>query len=341
MIKPILQALNGKSISPPPVWLMRQAGRHLREYKELRLSTNNFLDLCYSPDLAVEATLQPIHRYEMDAAILFSDILVIPDALGQKVSFINGKGPKLKPIKERVEIDRLDISNLHIHLSPVYETIRQVCKKLPKQTTLIGFAGAPWTVATYMIEGGSSKEHKKTKTFAYEHSNDFRVLIDLIIDATSAYLIRQADEGAEVVQIFDSWAGVLPPDQFDLWVIEPIQKIVSKVKGIHPELPIIGFPRGAGLGYEKFAERTGVDAVSLDSTIPLKWAAEKIQPYTVVQGNLDNQVLRTGGGQLDIEVMKILDAFSGGAHIFNLGHGVLPDTPVDHVYRLLNLVRGV
>ena len=215
----------------------------------------------------------------------------------------------------------------------MYETIRQVSKKLPQQTTLIGFAGAPWTVATYMIEGGSRKEHKKTKTFAYELIKDFKVLIDLIIDATSAYLIRQADEGAEVVQIFDSWAGVLPPDQFDLWVIEPIQKIVSKVKGIHPELPIIGFPRGAGLGYEKFAERTGVDAVSLDSTIPLKWAAEKIQPYTVVQGNLDNQVLRTGGGQLDIEVMKILDAFSGGAHIFNLGHGVLPDTPVDHVYR--------
>jgi len=339
-MKPLLQTLAGNSVSPPPIWLMRQAGRHLEEYKALRSKAETFLDFCYTPDMAVEATLQPIRRYGMDAAILFSDILVIPDALGQNVSFVPGEGPKLPPLNGRSDIDRLDLSNLHDHLSPVYETVGRLSQELPRETALIGFAGAPWTVATYMIEGGGSKDYQKTRAYAYEVSDDFQALIDILVDATSAYLIRQADKGAEVVQIFDSWAGVLPPVQFDRWVIEPFQKIVSAVKEAHSDLPIIGFPRGAGLAYSRFAEQTGVDAVSLDSTVPLEWAAEHVQKHTVVQGNLDNLVLRAGGDQLEIEVKRVLDIFAGGPFIFNLGHGILPDTPVAHVERLLELVRG-
>ena len=298
------------------------------------------MDFCYSPDLAVEATLQPVRRYGMDAAILFSDILVIPDALGQSISFIPGQGPCLSPLNGRTGIDQLNPTNLHKHLAPVYESIRRLKTLLPKTTTLIGFAGAPWTVATYMIEGGSSKDCQKTRAYAYEAPDDFQVLIDLLVETTAAYLICQADEGAEVVQVFDSWAGVLPPVQFDTWVIKPFQKIVEAVKVAHPNLPIIGFPRGAGLGYVTFAAQTGVDAVSLDSTVPLAWAAEKIQPHTIVQGNLDNLILRAGGHQLEAAVREILTTFSARPFIFNLGHGILPDTPVAHVKQLLNIVRG-
>ncbi len=339
-MKSLLQTLNGTSISPPPIWLMRQAGRHLKEYLDLRSQAGTFLDFCYSPDLAVEATLQPVRRYGMDAAILFSDILVIPDALGQSISFIPGQGPCLSPLNGRTGIDQLNPTNLHKHLAPVYESIRRLKTLLPKTTTLIGFAGAPWTVATYMIEGGSSKDCQKTRAYAYEAPDDFQVLIDLLVETTAAYLICQADEGAEVVQVFDSWAGVLPPVQFDTWVIKPFQKIVEAVKVAHPNLPIIGFPRGAGLGYVTFAAQTGVDAVSLDSTVPLAWAAEKIQPHTIVQGNLDNLILRAGGHQLEAAVREILTTFSARPFIFNLGHGILPDTPVAHVKQLLNIVRG-
>ncbi|MBN07549.1 MAG: uroporphyrinogen decarboxylase [Rhodospirillaceae bacterium] len=338
-MKSLLQTLNGKIISPPPVWLMRQAGRHLPEYLNLRSQTDSFLDFCYSPDMAVEATLQPILRYGMDAAILFSDILVIPDALGQRVSFIPGHGPRLEPLDGRADINRLDPSNLHAHLAPVYAAIRRIRTRLPKTTTLIGFAGAPWTVATYMIEGGGSRDCQKTRTYAYETKDDFQALIDLLVDTTSSYLIRQADEGAEVVQIFDSWAGVLPPMQFDDWVIKPFQKIVAAVKTVHPNLPIIGFPKGAGLGYATFATQTGVDAVSLDSMVPLVWAAENVQPHTVIQGNLDNLVLRSGGQLLEAAVQEILTVFSARPFIFNLGHGILPETPVSHVEQLLDIIR--
>ena len=339
-MKPLLQVLARTPLSPPPIWLMRQAGRHLEEYRKLRSQAETFLDLCYTPDMAVEATLQPIRRYGMDAAILFSDILVIPDALGQKVSFVTGEGPKLPPLENRAGIDQLNPSNLHDRLTPVYETVNRLSQELPSTTTLIGFAGAPWTVATYMIEGGSSKDYQKTRSYAYECPDDFQALIDLLVEAISGYLIRQADNGAEAVQIFDSWAGVLPPVQFDRWVIEPFQKIVAAVKGAQPDLPVIGFPRGAGQAYAKFAEQTGVDAVSLDNTVPLEWAAEHVQPHTVVQGNLDNLLLRAGGEQMAEEIKKILNAFTGGPFIFNLGHGILPDTPVAHVEELLSLVRS-
>ncbi len=339
-MKTILQTLNGTPISPPPIWLMRQAGRHLEEYLNLRSRADTFLDFCYSPDMAVEATLQPIRRYGMDAAILFSDILVIPDALGQRVSFVPGQGPQLAPLNGRASIKQLDPTNLHDHLAPVYESIRRLKTLLPEATALIGFAGAPWTVATYMIEGGGSKDCQKTRTYAYEATDDFQVLIDLLVETTAAYLIRQADEGAEVIQVFDSWAGVLPPIQFDAWVIRPFQKIVAAVKAAHPGLPIIGFPRGAGLGYATFAAQTGVDAVSLDSTVPLAWAAKNVQPNAVIQGNLDNLILRAGGHQLKAAVGEILTTFSAKPFIFNLGHGVLPDTPVAHVEQLLDMVRG-
>ncbi len=339
-MKSLLQTLKGATISPPPIWLMRQAGRHLREYRDLRLHANTFLDFCYSPDMAVEATLQPVRRYGVDAAILFSDILVVPDALGQNVSFISGMGPRLEPLDGRTAIDRLDTTNLHAHLAPIYESIRRLRTQLSETTTLIGFAGAPWTVATYMIEGGSSRDHQRTRAYAYESPDDFQVLIDLLVEVTAAYLIRQADEGAEVVQIFDSWAGVLPPVQFDRWVIKPFQKIVATVKTAHPHLPIIGFPRGAGLGYATFSAKTGVDAVSLDSTVPLTWAAKNIQQDTVIQGNLDNLVLRAGGKQLENAVQEILSVLSARPFIFNLGHGILPDTPVDNVRQLIDMVRG-
>ncbi len=338
-MKSLLQTLNGTTNSPPPIWLMRQAGRHLKEYKDLRSQAKTFLDFCYSPDMAVEATLQPIRRYGMDAAILFSDILVIPDALGQHVSFIPGQGPLLRALNGRGDIDQLDPSNLHAHLAPIYEAIRRLRTQLPETTALIGFAGAPWTVATYMIEGGGSRDCQKTRTFAYDAQDDFQVLIDLLVDATASYLIRQADEGAEVIQIFDSWAGVLPPTQFDNWVIKPFQKIVAAVKAVHADLPIIGFPKGAGLGYARFATQTGVDAVSLDSMVPLVWAAENVQPHTVIQGNLDNLVLRSGGELLEMAVQEILSVFSRHPFIFNLGNGILPDTPVSHVEKLLDILR--
>lgn len=340
-MKSLLQALTGTPVSPPPIWLMRQAGRHLKEYQDLRSQADTFLDFCYSSDMAVEATLQPVRRYGTDAAILFSDILVIPDALGQSVSFIPGEGPRLLPLDGRTGIDRLNPANLHAHLAPVYESIRRLKMLLPDTTALIGFAGAPWTVATYMIEGGSSKDYHKTRSYAYDAPDDFQALIDLLVETTANYLIRQADEGAEVVQVFDSWAGVLPPVQFSNWVIRPLQKIVASVKEAHPELPIIGFPRGAGMAYATFAAQTGVDAVSLDSTVPVAWAVENVHPHTVIQGNLDSLVLRAGGPQLEAAVNEILTAFSDRPFIFNLGHGILPDTPVAHVEQLFDMVRGV
>lgn len=338
--KSFLRALKGEAVDPPPLWLMRQAGRHLEEYRALRAKTKNFLEFCYSPDLATEATLQPIRRYGFDAAILFSDILVIPDALGQQVEFVVGEGPKLNPITTAEELKILDKSNIHDHLSPVYEAIKKIKNELPDETTLIGFAGAPWTVATYMVEGGGSKDYQKTRSLAYRSPETFSMFIDLLVDSTADYLIRQIDSGVEAVQIFDSWAGVLPPGQFEKWALEPAKEITRRVREVHPNIPVIGFPRGAGLQYVKYAQETGVDAVSLDSTVPLQWAAENIQPICTVQGNLDNLALLAGGETMEKEVGRILDAFSAKPFIFNLGHGILPETPVSHVERLCQLVRG-
>ena len=338
-MKKILQVLKGKTVNPPPIWLMRQAGRHLPEYQKLRKNSPDFLSFCYSPELAVEATLQPIRRYDLDAAILFSDIMVIPDALGQSVSFTTGIGPKLVPIETLKDIENLSVINLKNFLNPIFKTISRLVTELPDNTTLIGFAGAPWTVATYMVEGGSSRDFKKIRNWAYKAPEELQLLIDILIDATSSYLIWQADQGSEAIQIFDTWAGVLPPHQFEKWVTTPFRKIVSFVRKKHPQLPIIGFPRGAGLQYATFAAETGVDAVSLDSTISLKWAEKNIQPHCVVQGNLDNISLLAGGRQLEEDVALILDCLGNGPFIFNLGHGILPETPVQHVEHLINLVQ--
>ncbi len=338
--KKFIRVLKGEAVKPPPLWLMRQAGRHLEEYRALRAKTKNFLEFCYSPDLATEATLQPIRRYDFDAAILFSDILVIPDALGQQVEFVSGEGPKLEPIGKAEDLKKFDRSKIHDHLAPVYETVTRIKKELPEETALIGFAGAPWTVATYMVEGGGSKDYQKTRNWAYQAPQSFAMLIDLLVDTTTDYLIRQIESGVEAVQIFDSWAGVLPPGQFEQWALEPAKEMARRIHQAHPDIPIIGFPRGAGLQYVKYAKETGVDAVSLDSTVPLEWAAENIQPHCTVQGNLDNLALLAGGDTMEKEVGRILEAFSGGPFIFNLGHGILPETPVPHVERLVELVRG-
>ena len=338
--KSFLRALAGEVVDPPPVWLMRQAGRHLSEYKELRATTKSFLDFCYSPEKAIEATLQPVRRYAMDAAILFSDILVIPDALGMDVTFVPGVGPKLKPLEPGDPAPVFDAEKFHHHLDPVYQAVNGLSAKLDDTVTLIGFAGAPWTVATYMVEGGGSKDYLKTRTWAYREPDRFQALIDVLVVATSSYLIRQIDNGAEVVQLFDSWAGILPPNQFARWTTAPIKAITKAVKAAHPNTPVIGFPRGAGLLYKSFVEETGVDGVSLDATVPLDWAAREIQPLCTVQGNLDNLALLTGGQTMDDEIRRVLDAFKNGPFIFNLGHGVLPETPVAHVERLVALVRG-
>ena len=338
--KKMLVTLNGQKTNTPPLWLMRQAGRHLKEYLEIREKAKNFLEFCYTPDLAVEATLQPIRRYGFDAAILFSDILVIPDALGQQVEFVPGTGPKLEAISSFDELEKLSKDGLHDHLSPVYEAIGKICCELPEETILIGFAGAPWTIATYVVEGGGSKNYQKTRKWAYDAPDEFGVLIDILVDATADHLIRQIESGVEVVQLFDSWAGVLPPSQFVKWSIEPAKKIITRIRAKHPDIPIIGFPRGAGLLYQRFVQETGVNAISIDATVPVTWAAKNLQPYCVVQGNLDNLALLTGGPAMEAEVAHILAAFADGPFIFNLGHGILPETPVPHVKKLIELVRG-
>ena len=338
--KALLRALKGETVTPPPVWLMRQAGRYLPEYREVRGKVGGFLDLCYTPELAVEVTLQPIRRYGFDAAILFSDILVIPDALGQPVRFAEGEGPKLEAIRDRAGLGRLRPDGVHDHLAPVYETVRRLAEVLPDPVTLIGFAGAPWTVATYMVEGGSSRDFAVTRAWSLSDPDGFAELIDAVTAATSEYLCRQIESGAEAIQLFDSWAGVLPDDAFQRWVIEPNARIVSAVRARFPDVPVIGFPRGAGVLYERYIDETGVDAVSLDTTVPLAWAAERLQPKATVQGNLDPQVLLAGGPALDERARAIVETLGRGPFVFNLGHGIIKETPPEHVTRLLQVVRN-
>jgi uroporphyrinogen decarboxylase len=284
---------------------MRQAGRYLPEYREVRSGVSGFLELCYTPELAVEVTLQPIRRYGFDAAILFSDILVVPDALGQHVRFAEGEGPKLEPIRDAAGLARLRDDGLHDRLAPVYETVRRLSRELPEEVTLIGFAGAPWTVSTYMVEGGSSRDFAITRGWSLADPEGFERLIDLVTFSTAEYLCRQVEAGAQALQLFDSWAGVLPEDAFERWVVEPNARIVSIVKQRFPDVPVIGFPRGAGVLYERYIDATSVDAVSLDTTVPLAWAAERLQPKVTVQGNLDPQVLLVGGKALETRTREI------------------------------------
>jgi len=337
--KRLLATLAGETVDRPPFWLMRQAGRHLPEYRTLRDKTRNFLEFCYTPDLAVEATLQPVRRYHPDAAILFADILLIPDALGQPLDYLAGEGPVLEPIRNADGLTRLSRQGIHEHLSPVYETVTRLAAELPDDVALIGFAGAPWTVATYMVEGGGSRDHAHTKRWAFGDPAGFDRLIDLLVEVTIEYLDRQVLAGAEVVQLFDTWAGALPEAAFRRWCIDPVRRIAGALKNRHPGLPIIGFPRGAGQSLTTFVRHAGVDAVSLDSTIPLAWAADVLQPLVAVQGNLDPQMLAVGGSAMAAAIDDILAQLGGGRFVFNLGHGIVPDTPPEHVAALAARIK--
>jgi uroporphyrinogen decarboxylase len=340
VIKPIIRVLQGERQSIPPIWLMRQAGRYLPEYRAIREKIDNFFDLCFTPKLAAEVTLQPIRRFAFDAAILFSDILVIPHALGQRVSFTQADGPRLDALNEPAELGHLRRQIDHAVLAPVYETIERVKTELPGQVALLGFCGAPWTLATYMIAGMGTPDQLPARAFAYRHPDAFAALIDLLVDASAAYLIRQFQAGVDAVQVFDTWAGVLPPDGFGSYCVEPCAKIVAKVRKEIPAAKIIGFPRGAGTRLKRYVAEAGVDAVGLDWMIDSAFARDEIQSRRPIQGNLDPLALLVGGRTLDAATDRIVAGFGGGPFIFNLGHGVLPDTPVGHVERLVSRVRG-
>ncbi|TRC95320.1 uroporphyrinogen decarboxylase [Mesorhizobium sp. WSM4303] len=334
----MLDVLKGKAAFPPPLWMMRQAGRYLPEYRETRKRAGSFLDLCYNPDLAVEVSLQPIERFGFDASILFSDILVVPHALGRDVRFEEGRGPLLTPITA-TEILTLNSETFHVNLEPVYETVRRLRAKLPEKTTLIGFCGAPWTVATYMIAGHGTPDQAPARLFAYREPAAFLQLLKVLADHSAAYLIRQIEAGADVVQIFDSWSGVLDDASFDLFCVQPVAEIVRQVRAVHPDVPIIGFPKGAGTRYESYREKTGVTGLGIDWTVPLA-AAKALQAGGAVQGNLDPLRLVAGGKALSDGVDAILKTLGDGPLIFNLGHGITPETPVAHVEAMVKQVRG-
>jgi uroporphyrinogen decarboxylase len=336
--KPLLTVLKGARLDRPPVWLMRQAGRYLPEYRDLRARKGGFLELVNDSDAAAEVTLQPIRRFGFDGAILFSDILVVPHALGQDLWFEEGEGPRLAP--KLVDHALAGLKTAPERLSSIYDTVAKVRALLPAQTTLLGFAGSPWTVATYMIAGQGSKEQGETRRYAYRDPAAFAAIIDAIVDMTVDYLARQIEAGADAVQLFDSWAGSLSPAQFDDWVIAPTLRIVECLRERHPDTPIIGFPKGAGGKLIAYARATQVDALGLDETVDPHWANAQLPEGLPVQGNLDPLALIAGGAALEQAVASILDALGGRPHIFNLGHGILPDTPITHVEALLKQVRG-
>ena len=338
--KLFIQALDGQSNKIPPLWMMRQAGRYLPEYREIRTTVPTFLDFCYSPKLATEATLQPIRRFGFDAAILFSDILVVPDAFGQKVSFEQGEGPRLPPISDAAGLAALKEEIDLEKLSPVFEAIQLIKGALPSETSLIGFCGAPWTVASYMIAGKGTPDQKPARLFAYQNPELFQRLIDLLVRGSIDYLERQFAAGVESVQIFDSWAGVLPQNEFEKWCLKPILAIVEGLKARVPHARIIAFPRGVGSHLEAFTNHPGINALSLDTSADVNWVAREIQSKKTVQGNLDPFALIAGGRALDESVDRIKKAFDGKPYIFNLGHGILPETPIAHVEQLVARVRG-
>ena len=334
----VLDVLKGEMVFPPPIWMMRQAGRYLAEYRETRKQAGSFLDLCYNPELAIEVTLQPIRRFGFDASILFSDILVVPHALGRDLRFEEGRGPLLTPIKAE-EIESLDDAGFHEHLAPVYETVRRLRSELPGETTLLGFCGAPWTVATYMIAGHGTPDQAPARLFQFAHPEAMRALLDKLAAVSADYLIRQIDAGADAVQIFDSWSGVLDETAFEECCIRPMAEIVRRVRAVHPDTPIIGFPKGAGALYQTYREKTGVTALGLDWTVP--WSqAKALQAQGTVQGNLDPMRLVAGGKALDDGVAAILRELGDGPHVFNLGHGITPQTPVEHVQQMIDGVRN-
>jgi uroporphyrinogen decarboxylase len=340
--KTILRALAGETLPTPPIWMMRQAGRYLPEYRATRAQAGDFLKLCYNPELAAEVTLQPIRRYGFDAAILFADILLIPQALGADLWFVTGEGPRLSTITTQADFDKLGpVSDIHETLNPIYETVKILSSALPSETTLIGFAGAPWTVATYMIAGQGTPDQGPAHALRMENNPLFEALLDRITEATIDYLSMQIQAGAEVVKIFDSWAGSLDGDAFVKYSLEPARRITAALKAKHPNIPIIGFPREAGDGYIGFAKATGVDCVALDNSVSAEWGAKNVQVDGCVQGNLKSSHMVTGGQPLVDETKAIVKAFSGGPHIFNLGHGITPDADPDNVQRMIDAVRDV
>jgi len=318
---------------------MRQAGRYLPEYRAVRAATRSFLDLCYTPDQAVEVTLQPIRRFALDAAIIFSDILVIPDALGQKVWFEEGEGPRLEPLTDPAHFGRLSRARLIEHLAPVYRAIAMARAALPKETALLGFAGAPFTLACYMIEGGGSRDFAKVKLWAYRHPDSFGLLIDLLVEAIVDHLAYQVEAGADAVQLFDSWAGILPEEQLFSWSLEPMVRIAHALKARHPKVPVIAFPRAVGPAALMYRRPDAFAALSIDTGLGAHWAAQELQPHICVQGNLDPVMLVAGGPALKREARRILDKLAAGPFIFNLGHGVLQQTPPEHVAKLVETVR--
>jgi uroporphyrinogen decarboxylase len=333
-------AITGSAQTVPPLWLMRQAGRYLPEYRALRTKAKSFLHFCYTPEWAIEATMQPIRRFDFDASIIFSDILVIPDTLGRNVRFLEGEGPQMDPIDDPAVIAGLRGVYDPSVLEPVYQAVTGVRAALPKTTALLGFCGAPWTVATYMIAGKGTKEQAPARLFAYRHPEAFQTLIDLLVEISAAHLIRQIDAGADTVQIFDSWAGVLPPAEFERWSVQPVKTLVAAVRSQRPEAKIIGFPRGVTTqGMIRFAAETGIDGLSIDTAADLAGVAAH-QGLPTLQGNLDPLVLIAGGDALDRAVDTILAVAENRPFIFNLGHGILPETPIAHVERLIGRIRG-
>lgn len=333
----VVRVLKGERLFPPPVWMMRQAGRYLPEYRATREQAGGFLDLCYNPDFAVEVTLQPIRRFGFDAAILFSDILVVPHALGRDLAFEEGRGPVMTPIRPD-EIRQMSGERFHVNLSPVYETVRRLRAELPAETTLLGFCGAPWTLATYMIAGHGTPDQAPARLFAYREPEAFGALIDMLTGYSAEYLVRQVEAGADAVQIFDSWAGVLDEDCFGRFCAGPVARIVRAVKARFPDVPVIGFPRGAGNLYDGYRAATGVDAVGLDWTVPLS-QARRLQRDGAVQGNLDPLRLVAGGAALEAGIDRILAELGDGPLVFNLGHGITPEAPVAHVGAMVKRVR--
>ncbi|MEQ3642969.1 MAG: uroporphyrinogen decarboxylase [Paracoccus sp. (in: a-proteobacteria)] len=341
MTKLLLRALAGETLPTPPIWMMRQAGRYLPEYRATRAQAGDFLSLCYNPDLAAEVTLQPIRRFGFDAAILFADILLIPQALGADLWFVTGEGPRLSTVTSASDLAQLKPADqVDAQLAPVYETLRILSRELPRETALIGFAGAPWTVATYMVAGRGTKDQGPAHLLKDQDRATFAALIDLITDATIHYLSRQIEAGAEVVKLFDSWAGSLKGQDFDDFAIAPAKRIIAALKARHPGVPVIAFPREAGERYVGFRAAVGADCVALDNSVSTDWAARHVQTEGCVQGNMDPRHMVTGGPELVAEAQRITRALRGGPHVFNLGHGITPDADPDNVARMIEAVRS-
>lgn len=339
--KKILRALAGETQDVPPIWMMRQAGRYLPEYRATRAQAGDFLSLCYNSELAAEVTLQPIRRYGFDAAILFADILLIPQALGADLWFVTGEGPRLSTITTEADFAKLGpVSDIHETLNPIYETVKILSRELPAETTLIGFAGAPWTVATYMIAGRGTPDQGPAHALKQENRSLFEALLARITEATIDYLSKQIEAGAEVVKIFDSWAGSLKGEDFRKYALEPCRQITAALKERYPGIPVIGFPREAGENYLGFARETGIDCLALDNSVDPLWAAQNLQVDGCVQGNLASRHMVTGGAELVKETRAIVEAFKNGPHIFNLGHGITPDADPANVQLMIDTVRG-